>query len=81
MTDIPGRRQDDQRVKTRWKDACKRDVDTAGLKAVEAINRATWRKKINSHTSNPQEIGTLGRRTIDHAAAKLVCFQVQKNHK
>jgi len=43
MTNIPRRRKKG-RPKTRWKDACKGDMNT-----VEAINRATWRKKINSH--------------------------------
>ena len=35
------------------KDACKRDVNTVGLSAVESINRALCRKITNSHTGNP----------------------------
>ena len=32
---------------------CKRDINTVGLNAIETINRATWRKEINSQTGDP----------------------------
>ena len=47
MTDIPGRSKTG-RPKTRWKDICKRPMDTVALSAVKAINS----KKINSHNSD-----------------------------
>jgi len=50
MTDTAGRRQTG-RPKTRWKDTCRRDVNTVGLSAVQAINRAIRKKKINILTS------------------------------
>ena len=37
------------------KDVCKRCMITMGLNEVEAISRATWRKKITNYTSNPHE--------------------------
>ena len=47
--DIPGkRRQPNQRW---WKDACKRDMTEAGLKEDKTINRAAWRKKTMSYTT------------------------------
>ena len=58
MTDKRGRRQK-RGPKTKWKDVCKRDMTTVGLNTVEAINRATRRKVISSHTGdlkwNPEE--------------------------
>ena len=54
MTDTPGRRQTG-RPQTRWNDACERDMNTAGLGAVEVINRATWKKKITPATPHERE--------------------------
>ena len=49
MTDKAGRRKKG-RPKTRWNDVCRRDMNTVGISAVEAINRATRIKKITSLT-------------------------------
>ena len=47
--DIPGKRKIG-RPKTRWKDACQRDLKSTGLRAGEEKERAMWRRKIISHT-------------------------------
>ena len=41
------------RPKTRWKDACQRDLQSTGLRAGEETDRAMWRRKIISHTGDP----------------------------
>ncbi len=51
--DIPGKRRRG-RPNLRWKDACKRDMTQAGLKEVNATNRAEWRKKLISYTGDPR---------------------------
>ena len=43
--DIPGKRKRG-RPKTRWKDACHRDLKSTGLRAGEETDRAMWRRKI-----------------------------------
>ena len=49
-TDIPGKRTRG-RLKTRWKDACQRDMTSIiGLRAGEETGRAMWRRKIIYHT-------------------------------
>ena len=50
--DIPGKRKRG-RPKTRWKDACQRDLKSTGLRAGEETDRAMWRRKIISHTGDP----------------------------
>ena len=34
--------------KTRWKDVCRRDMQTVGLRAGEEVDRAYWRARINN---------------------------------
>ena len=51
-TDIPGKRKRG-RPKTRWKDACQRDLTSTGLRAGEETDRAMWRREITSHTGDP----------------------------
>ena len=41
------------RPKTRWKDACQRDLKSTGLRAGEETDRAMWRREITSHTGDP----------------------------
>ena len=50
--DIPGKRKRG-RPKTRWKDACQRDLKSTGLRAGEETDRAMWRRKITSYTGDP----------------------------
>ena len=50
--DIPGKTKRG-RPKTRWKDACQRDLKSTGLRASEETDRATWRRKIISYTGDP----------------------------
>ena len=49
--DISGKRKRG-RPKTRWKDACQRDLQSTGLRAGEETDRAMWRRKIISHTGD-----------------------------
>ena len=49
--DIPGKRSRG-RPNQRLKEACKRDMTEAGLKEDNATNRAEWRKKLISYTSD-----------------------------
>ena len=48
-TDIPGKRKIG-RPKIRWKHACQRDMKSIELRAGEEMDRATWNRKISSHT-------------------------------
>ena len=41
------------RPRTRWKDACQRDLQSIGLRAGEETDRAMWRRNIISHTGDP----------------------------
>ena len=50
--DIPGKRKRG-RSKTRWKDACQRDLKSTELRAGEGTDRAMWRRKIISYTGDP----------------------------
>ena len=50
--DIPGKRKKG-RPKTRWKDACQRDLKSTGLRAGEETDRAMSRRKIISYTGDP----------------------------
>ena len=51
-TDVSGKKKSG-RPKTRWKDACQRDLKSAGQRAGEETDRAMWRRKIVSHTGDP----------------------------
>ena len=48
-TDIP-RKGKRGRPKTRWKDACQRNLKNTRLRAGEEMDRATWSRKISSHS-------------------------------
>ena len=52
--DIPGKRKRG-RPKTRWKDACQRDLKNTGLRTGEETDMATWRRKIISHQRHSQD--------------------------
>ena len=49
--DTPEKRKRD-RPKTRWKDMCQRYMKSTGLRAGEEMDRATWSRKIISHTGD-----------------------------
>ena len=51
--DIPGKRRREW-SNLRWTDACKRDMTEVVLKEDNATNRAEWRKKLISYTSDPR---------------------------
>ena len=40
--------------KTRWKDVCKRDMQTVGLREGDAGDRAYWKEMINNHSGDPR---------------------------
>ena len=40
------------RQKTRWKDAFKRDTESAGLQKAHALDRATWKNRIQYHSGD-----------------------------
>ena len=46
-------REKEDRMKTRWEDACQRDLKRSGLRAGEETDRVMWRRKIISHTGDP----------------------------
>ena len=50
---IPGKRKRG-RPKTRWKDVCKRDMQTVGLREGDAGDRAYWKETINNHSGDPR---------------------------
>ena len=51
-TNVPGKMKIGQ-PKTRWKDACKQDLKSTGLRAGEETDRAMWRRKISNHSGDP----------------------------
>ena len=50
---IPGKRKRG-RPKTRWKDVCKRDMQTVGLREGDAWDRAYWKEMMNNHSGDPR---------------------------
>ena len=42
------------RPKTRWKDVCKRDMQTVGLREGDEGDRAYWKGTINNHSGDPR---------------------------
>ena len=42
------------RPKTRWKDVCKRDMQTVGLREGDEGDRAYWKETINNHSGDPR---------------------------
>ena len=50
---IPGERKRG-RPKTRWKDVCKRDMQTVGLREGDEGDRAYWKETINNHSGDPR---------------------------
>ena len=50
---IPGKRKRG-RPKTRWKDVCKRDMQTVGLKEGDEGDRAYWKETIDNHSGDPR---------------------------
>ena len=50
---IPGKRNRG-RPKTRWKDVCKRDMQTVGLREGDEGDRAYWKETIDNHSGDPR---------------------------
>ena len=42
------------RPMTRWKDVCKRDMQTVGLREGDEGDRAYWKETINNHSGDPR---------------------------
>ena len=61
----------------RWKDACKRHMNTVGISTVESINRATW--KLTTTPMTPREREKPGKKKTqgvmhDKIIASHTCF-------
>ena len=50
---VPGKKRRG-RHKTRWKDLCKRDMENVGLKEDDALDRATSKNDIKTHSGDPR---------------------------
>ena len=53
MKAIPGKRKRG-RPKTRWKDVCKRDMQTVGLREGDEGDRAYWKETTDNHSGDPR---------------------------
>ena len=42
------------RQKIRWKDSCKRDIESAGLKEEDALDRTNSKRDIHNHSGDPR---------------------------
>ena len=42
------------RPNTRWKDVCKMDMQTVGLREGDEGDRAYWKESINNHSGDPR---------------------------
>ena len=49
---VPGKRRRG-RQKTRWKDSCKRDMESMGLKEEDVLDRTKWKNYIHNHAGGP----------------------------
>ena len=50
---VPGKRQR-VRQTARWKDLCKGDMESVGLKEEDARERTKWKNHIQFHSSDPR---------------------------
>ena len=41
-----------RRHETRWKDSCKRDMESVGLKEEDALDRTKWKNDIQNHSGD-----------------------------
>ena len=48
---VPGKRARG-RHNTRWKDSCKRDMESVGLKEDDELDRAKWKNDIHNHSGD-----------------------------
>ena len=48
---VPGKRWRGKQ-KTRWKDSCKRDMESTGLKEEDALDRTKWKNDIQYHSDD-----------------------------
>ena len=46
--------KEERKPKTRWKDVCKRDMQTVGLREGDEGDRAYWKEMINNHSGDPR---------------------------
>ena len=44
----------ERETKERWKDVCKRDMQTVGLREGDERDRAYWKETINNHSGDPR---------------------------
>ena len=50
---VPGKRWEGI-LKTRWKDSCKRDMESVELKEEDALDRTKWKNDIQYHSGDPR---------------------------
>ena len=50
---VPVKRQGG-REKPRWKDSCKRDMESVGLKDEEVLDKTMWKNDIQNHFGDPR---------------------------
>ena len=50
---MPGKRRRG-RQKTRWKDSCKRDMESVWLKEEDVLDRVKWKNDIQYHSGEPR---------------------------
>ena len=53
MLDVPaqGKRR---RERNRWKDSCKSDMESVGLKEEGILYRTKWKRDIDNHSGDPR---------------------------
>ena len=50
---VPGKRRGGRQT-TRWKDLCKRYMESAGLKEEDVLDRTKWKNDIHHHSGDPR---------------------------
>ena len=48
---LPGKRRRG-RHKTRWKDSCKIDMESGGLKVEDGLDRTKWKRKMQNYSGD-----------------------------
>ena len=50
---VPAKRRRGRQT-TGWKDSCKRDMESAGLKKEDALDRTKWKNYIHNNSGDPR---------------------------
>ena len=65
---LPGKRRRG-RQKTTWKEACKRDMESVGLKEEDAQDRTKWKNDIHNHSGDDDRKSPRRKRRTWYACA------------